>query len=223
MKLDTKVLARLDELVEKGNRVLSTSHDAYPSNVLIANRHHVNPLEAHKWGMSCQNLLERVFGRDSLFQTEFARRFREFPKSRYVTEAHGIVLSARDEYQQGFLFETRTLIEAEVFEDFLEQAEFLLRAGYIGASAVIVGCVLEDGLRKRHNRVGLPPPEKPKLDLMNADLAKEGVYNKLVQKQITALADLRNKAAHGQWDQFSDADVTNMLSQVRSILVNHLS
>ena len=40
---------------------------------------------------------------------------------------------------------------------------------------------------------------KPKLGTMNAGLAKQGVYNKLTQKRITALADIRNKAAHGEW------------------------
>jgi hypothetical protein len=50
-----------------------------------------------------------------------------------------------------------------------------------------------------------------KLDKMNADLAKAGAYNKLVQKQITALADIRNDAAHGHYDQFSKDDVSSMI------------
>jgi hypothetical protein len=36
-----------------------------------------------------------------------------------------------------------------------------------------------------------------KRDKMNADLAKGGAYHKFRQKQITALADIRNSAAHG--------------------------
>ena len=42
---------------------------------------------------------------------------------------------------------------------------------------------------------------------MNADLAKAGVYDKLIQKRVTMLADIRNKAAHGDTVGFNDDDV----------------
>jgi len=137
--------------------------------------------------------------------------------------AMGIVRAAKDDYEQDMLFSTRVLIEAEVFSDFLEQADHLLQRNYQGPAAVVAGAVLEDGLRKLCDRNGIALPDKPKLDTMNADLAKAGVYNKLVQKQVTALADLRNKAAHGQWDQFTEADVVTMLQQVRSFMAQHFS
>jgi hypothetical protein len=54
------------------------------------------------------------------------------------------------------------------------------------AAAVIAGTVLETALRQLC------------LDRMNADLAKAGVYNSLMQKRITALAAIRNRAAHGK-------------------------
>lgn len=53
---------------------------------------------------------------------------------------------------------------------------------------------------------------------MNADLVKQGVYSKLVQKRITVLADIRNKAAHGQWDELRHADTDEMIRQVRAFM-----
>ena len=53
---------------------------------------------------------------------------------------------------------------------------------------------------------------------MNADLAKAGVYNKLTQKRITAIADIRNNAAHGNWDQFDRADVKDMIDWVANFV-----
>ncbi len=58
---------------------------------------------------------------------------------------------------------------------------------------------------------------------MNADLAKQGVYNKLTQKRITALADIRNKAAHGEWDKFTKSDVEDMLRDVRQFMETHFA
>lgn len=66
-------------------------------------------------------------------------------------------------------------------------------------------------------------PAKPKLDTMNAELAKQGVYNKLAQKQVTWLADIRNKAAHGEWDKFTKADVEDMLRGVRQFMDTHFA
>jgi hypothetical protein len=97
-----------------------------------------------------------------------------------------------------------------------------LNQGYFTASAVIAGSVLEDGLRKLCTKHGITLTAKPKLDTMNADLAKAGVYNLLKQKQITAIADLRNKAAHGQGG-FTKEDVEDMIRNVRRFMEDYFS
>jgi uncharacterized protein (UPF0332 family) len=58
---------------------------------------------------------------------------------------------------------------------------------------------------------------------MNVELAKAGVYNTLAQKKITALADIRNKAAHAKWTEFSKDDVEDLISQVRSFMEKHFT
>ncbi|GAM30572.1 hypothetical protein P23_1075 [Acinetobacter calcoaceticus] len=58
---------------------------------------------------------------------------------------------------------------------------------------------------------------------LNDDLAKVGVYNKLQQKQITALADIRNNAAHENYDQFTTEDVERMISDIERFLLNYAS
>jgi hypothetical protein len=42
---------------------------------------------------------------------------------------------------------------------------------------------------------------------MNANIGKAGVYDMKVQKRITALAQIRNDAAHGDYDKFNKEDV----------------
>lgn len=56
---------------------------------------------------------------------------------------------------------------------------------------------------------------------MSVELAKAGIYTKLVQKKITALADLRNKAAHGEWTEFTKKDVENMIRDVRDFMTTY--
>ena len=57
---------------------------------------------------------------------------------------------------------------------------------------------------------------------MNSDLAKLEVYSKLQQKRVTAIAHLRNSAAHGEWDAFSDAQVSDMIRDVEGFLSTYL-
>lgn len=223
MTIDQKIIARLDQLIADGELVLGSNYSRSGSGVVYMGDRGVNSELSHKWGMSCLNILGRVFGDNSDHYNKFNGLFPKFHDLTPVKKAMGILKAAKDDYENGYLFETRVLIEATVFDDFLEQAQYLFENGYHAPAAVIAGSVLEDGLRKLCDRKAIALPAKPKLDTMNANLAKAGVYTVLVQKKITALADLRNKAAHGNWDQFSSNDVEQMLAQVRSFMEDHFS
>ena len=218
-KLDEKVINRLNELIEKGHKVFDTKFirdwPGFDDGVTYE--------LSHQWGLSCLNLLNKIFGSESDHYKKFDLLYGGFHNFRNIEQGMGIIKSAKDEYENDFLFETKRLIEAEVFDDFLEQAQYLYSSGYFQAAAVIAGSVLEDGLRKLCVRAGIILPSKPKLDTMNSELAKKGTYNKLIQKKITALADLRNKAAHGKWNDFSSSDVKDMLAQVKSFMETYFT
>jgi len=208
MNPDARIIRRLEELIAVGDRVLATKRD--PGLNVIADDL-VDSAIAAQWATSTQSLLSRVFGRDSDHYANFAAQVNKFITFSPALRAQGVLRAALDDIQAGALFEVRTLIRAEMFADFLEQAQTLFDAGYYQPAAVIAGAVLEDGLRKLCGAHGIPLPERPKLDWMNSELAKRGAYNKLVQKRVTALADLRHKAAHGQWEEFGAKDVEEML------------
>ncbi len=218
-----KSLDRLQELIQFGERVTQTKYSKSVGNMVVMGDAGVDSGLAHQWGTSCLNLLSRVFGTESVHCKSFQTKFPKFHNYSPVKQALGILRVAKDDYEQGFLFDTRTLIEAEVFDDFLGQGEHLLNTGYFQPAAVVIGSVLEDGLRKLCAKHEIPLSARPKLDTMNADLAKHGVYNTLTQKRVTALADVRNKAAHGEWDQFTRNDVDDMLRSVRQFMETHFT
>lgn len=128
-------------------------------------------------------------------------------------------MAAKDDFQGGFLTSVKNLVQAELFDSELEQATELLNSGYKGPAAVVAGVVLETTLRDLCTDNSIP---HGKLDKMNSDLAKAGVYNKLQQKRITALADIRNSAAHGDWTSFNDYEVKEMIRDVERFLSDHL-
>ena len=143
-----------------------------------------------------------------------------------LLEVIGALESIKYELENGLLSDIQKLLQADIFSDFLEMGEYLLIEGYKDAAAVIIGTVLEDTLRKLSESNGINtvnPKGKPiTIDPLNSELSKTGVYNKLVQKQITSWADLRNNAAHGHFDKYDNKQVEMMLLFVQSFCADHL-
>jgi hypothetical protein len=144
MKADKKILQRLNELISKSSEVLSTN----TQSGAIGGRNFVDLEKSHEWGLLCLNLISRTFGKDSVYFQQFELNLKDIVFTDNVKTVIGILKAAKDDYENGYLFDTRTLIEAEVFDDFLQQAEELFKKGYYQPAAVIAGSVLEDGLRK---------------------------------------------------------------------------
>ncbi len=140
----------------------------------------------------------------------------------------GVVDSLGADISAGFLETQRELIHGELFADFLEMAQHLLGEGYKDASAVITGSSLEAHLRQLATKSGLEVQvgkgnniSPKKADRLNSDLAKANIYSILDQKSITAWLDLRNKAAHGHYDQYDKAQVGLMISGVRDFIARN--
>ena len=171
------------------------------------------------------NLIRRVCGDTSEHYREL-KRLSEAKESASVPyffiHCYGVAEAAYKDLSRGLLFDMKALIEAEVLGDFLEQAESLFSAGYQVPAASLCGAVLEDTLRALCERNGITIPTKTKIDALNSDLLRAGIYGKLTQKRITALADIRNNADHGHFDKFKHDDVEDMLKWVRNFAADHL-
>lgn len=135
-----------------------------------------------------------------------------------ITRLHGVLRALRADYAADRLRSFQELVHGDLFSDFLEMAEYFLEGGYKDPAAVMAGGVLEEHLRKLCGKYGVPLAPKPKLDTMNADLAKAGAYNKNDQKQVTAWAGLRNDAAHGNYSNYNADEVKLMVSGIRSFI-----
>jgi hypothetical protein len=163
-----------------------------------------------------------VFGVDDIHYKSFHEAHESFlqtNKPAFFRRCMFILSAAREDYEGGYLFDVRGLIQAEVFDDVLEQATELVRVGYKDAACVVAGVALETTLKELCSRHNIPPC---KLDRMNADLYKAGVYNLVLQKQITAWAERRNRAAHGEWNEYNQADVQDMISGVTRLIAEYL-
>lgn len=133
-----------------------------------------------------------------------------------------IMLAAKFDFEDGFLFDVRRLVHAEVFADELEQAEYFLRDGHKVPAAVIAGTVLESTLRELCQQHGVAISDRATLNPMNDGLVKAGTYNKTRAQQIRGWAAVRNDAAHGNPENFDDAQVRDMISGVRDFVAQQM-
>lgn len=208
-----KLVERADELIESGNAVLATKHLNGAFSV-------VDTMMNKSFRAASLSFIEMVYGTTHSYYKEFNKETDGWQISN-LDAGIGILISIKNEIEGGWLTTVRGLVSAEIFSDFLEMAEHLLSNDYKDAAAVIIGSTLEEHLRQLCINNSIETTVKTgdadvakKADLLNSDLAKAGVYNKLDQKNVTAWLDLRNKAAHGQYDQYNKGQVETMLSGV---------
>jgi hypothetical protein len=138
-----------------------------------------------------------------------------------VANLSGVLVALRDDYEAGYLRSIEELLHADLFADFLEMADELLKKHYKDPAAVIAGSVLEEHLRKLAEKNSVPTTaggHPKKADTLNAELVKKGVYNKLEQKNVTAWLGLRNNAAHGDYDKYDATQVRLLVDNVRAFL-----
>jgi hypothetical protein len=131
----------------------------------------------------------------------------------------GILGALRSDYEAGNLRSVIELVHADIFADFLDMADYLLQQGYKDPAAVVVGSVLEEHLRKLCDKHGIPVVQAggapKKADSLNSELAAAAVYSKLDHKNVTAWLDLRNKAAHGKYSDYTKEQTALTLQGVR--------
>jgi Domain of unknown function (DUF4145) len=204
---------RFDKLLEQIQSIESSKQPSY--NQIIGTIFEFNTQDFLNWRVKVKSLLSSTFGESSQYFKNFidAETASAYTSNYEILQrTKSVFCAAKEDFDDGYVFSFRNLIQAEIFDDELEQATELLSAGYLAAAAVIAGTVLETTLRQLCQDKNIADG---KLDKMNADLAKAEVYNKLIQKQITALADIRNNAAHGHNHAFNRNDVSEMINYVR--------
>ncbi len=141
----------------------------------------------------------------------------------YLPEFLGVLEAAAADFRAGLLFDLKAQLQADVFGDFIEQAQALLDAGLVIPAASLAGAVLEDTLRKLCEKHAVAIPEKPGIEILNTTLVKAGVYNVGIQKTVTAYAHTRNSADHGKFDDVDARAVDLMVQWLRGFIGQYLS
>jgi hypothetical protein len=212
MNLDN-LKVRVDELILLCEKAVSNSYeDSWGIHVPVD--------EYHEFKAAALSFLKSTFGEKHPFFTELNTNLTS--ATQYdIKQGLGVIRAVKSEINGGWIFTVKGLVSAEIFTDFLEMAEHLLSEGYKDASAVMIGSVLEEHLRHLCNRNSIDVVVfkggkhiSKRADLLNSELASANVYNLLDQKSVTSWLDLRNKAAHGNYSEYTKDQVSLMYDAV---------
>lgn len=174
--------------------------------------------------------INRITSPSSVYSNEVSRIIEKYPLLHvHTSSVMGVVQALRDDIKAGHLASLVEIVHGDLFSDFLEMAQHLLDSKYKDAAAVIAGSTLESHLRELCRKKGVDIEEtdkngkiRPKTaNNINADLAKANVYSKLDLKGITAWLDLRNKAAHGKYDEYTEDQVALLISGIQNFIVRN--
>lgn len=217
--VDSLIARRFDELATRVGEILAQREFAFEGD-LGGKYYTVDIPASHAWATSALGLVQRVFGIESVHAVHLQERYRAFRKyDSELAQAAAIFGAAKEDYEGGYLFTIRGLVRAEANQDILVQAAALLDAGHKDPACVVAGVALEQSIKELAARFGV---EMAKADRLNAELCKKGAYNIAKQKQLTAWLDLRNRAAHGEWNSYSAPDVKDLISGVERFVGDFL-
>jgi hypothetical protein len=176
--------------------------------------------------------VERISGKNSPYAAEMERSLAGRPASNRENPkiAIGIVRGLKHDLAAGYLKTLEDMLYGEIFADIIEMSSYLIEEGYKDPAAVVAGGALEQHLRKlcRSNGIdttieGKESVRPKKAEQMNSDLASKNAISKLDQKSVTAWLDVRNKAAHAQYDEYTRDQVSLMIAGIRDFITRTLT
>jgi hypothetical protein len=215
---------KIDDLKRRINELITLADTTLSHRFEDSYGYYVQVEEYQELRSSCLSFISNTFGEKHPFYKEFISNINS-ATPHDTQQARGILKAIKQEIDGGWIFSVKGIVSAEIFSDFLEMAKHLLTESYKDAAAVMIGSVLEEHLRQlcKKNTIEIEVLKSGKLvpkkaDLLNNELYTGSIYNVLDQKAVTAWLDLRNKAAHGNYTEYSKEQVELMYDGVNNFI-----
>jgi hypothetical protein len=176
-----------------------------------------------QWATSAQNLILAVFGETSPHYTNFIAAFKKCGGYDYqVNVLKGIFLSAKEDFEGGYVFDVDLRVAGEVFGDFVALARQALSEGHKDVAAVLACAALEDALKRYAAANGLSASDKTMQEVVNA-LKSGGLVSGAQKSLLEAMPRIRNFAMHADWEKLSAPDVSSVIGFVEQFLLSKFS
>lgn len=176
-----------------------------------------------KWATSAQNLIRAVFEEPSPHYQNFVKAYEECRgEDHNVRTLNALFLSAKEDFEGGYVFDVDLRVSGEVFGDFIALARKSLAEGHKDVAAVLACAALEDALKRFADANGLAVGDKTMQEVVNA-LKSSGLVAGAQKTLLDAMPRIRNLAMHADWDKIAEPDVSSVLGFVEQFLLSKFS
>lgn len=176
-----------------------------------------------KWATSVQNLVLVVYGEKSPHYRNFVAAYEACSGSgSQVRAMQGLFLSAKEDFEGGYVFDVDLRVSGEVFGDFVALARQSLAQGHKDVAAVLACAALEDALKRYAMVNGLDTNDKTMPEVVNS-LKSAGLVAGAQKSLLDAMPRIRNLAMHADWSKISEPDVSSVLGFVEQFLLSKFS
>lgn len=224
--MDINISKRLEELIVRGNENYVNSRKAeviYKSSSKVSDEHYSKCVA---WKFSVKNILKNVYGYESEYYVLFSKIFTcysENDKNQYdrenISQALGILTSAKEEFDLGLLNKIIHIVSVEFFDNVLDQARELLKKGYKDPSAILGRIIIENTLKDLCKRNNVQFNEGVGASKLNEILKDNNTFTLPQFKLCRTYIELGNNAAHGDFDKYSERDVYKMFEYIENSLL----
>jgi hypothetical protein len=219
MAIEAKVRARIAQLIEEGRKLSQWQRE--PDDEDGSLRERQMHADCEGWFASSLHIIQVVC--PDPFSVHRTRANMTVPigfPPLNVARITAILEALIKDVDAGVMANITRQTQAELFDDFLDQAQHWLGGQRIQLAGVVAGVVFEDAIRRSAAASGITEKDVA-LDLLITDLTKAGKLTELKAKRARSAAGLRTKATHAQWDEFKKDDVEDCIRTTRD-LIDHL-
>lgn len=219
-----KYVDKLEKLIQQGNALYISlmkneehiiygrlnSIDNYDDDsVYMTSKLDQNKAALWKWQKQCCNILEQLPIKGTIYEHILNEMLEIDFKNVRGVEIQELTLdleALKEDYQEGFLDSLMLQAEGEVLSDYLLQAKQFFDDKYYVAAVLIASSTLECAIKKvcetKFGKETQGLSTKKLVEISNFAKGK-GLIDKKAHEEIKKIADLRNKAAHGNFEIFN--------------------
>jgi hypothetical protein len=176
-----------------------------------------------QWATSAESLIRAVYGEQDPHYVHFAAAFKHCTgRSTDISALNGYFHSAKEDFDNGYVFNADLRVSGEVFGDFIALARKALGGGHKDVAAVLACAALEDALKRYAQANALDVEEKTMQEVVNS-LKSKGLVAGAQKTLLDAMPRIRNLAMHAEWPKISEPDVSSVLGFVEQFLLTKFS
>ena len=218
------IASRFNTLLDEGRRLEGVlGSQQMPIDDMIPARRVV---ESQTWITSAANLIQIVTLSGSYYRDEIQRTLsHQYLKYGVpIPVFHkmlGLLISAKQEWDAGFLRQVEYIVAAETFDKFLDHASDYHKGNKKMEASILASAVLEDTIKRIARKNGVDASGNSLEELIDT-LVKNSVFTPVKAKQYKAYAGVRNSALHAEWNEIDIRDVGLLISGTRELIGVHL-